>query len=214
MPPPPHFMITRKVGYDHVVIPFPVPPSLKCGLCLKPRGGGPWRTEERQANARRHLLEKHNGLGLKYKCTKCRDEFESSHGGRMHNPCRRSIAPTPSPIPSRTNTSSPAISRLCANSGASLNATPLTGAGASASPGSRADLTFAPSFLIDGKLILLYPGEPSRCPMDQCAEEFVTFDKRTGAMTSMHRHLHEAHGVKAVKFWRCSICGVEENGPG
>ena len=49
--------------------------------------------------------------------------------------------------------------------------------------------------------------------MDQCAEEFVKFNKRTGAMTSMDRHLHEVHGVKAVKFWRCSICGVEENCP-
>ena len=28
----------------------------------------------------------------------------------------------------------------------------------------------------------------------------------------MHRHLYEAHGFKAKKFWRCSICEIEDTG--
>ena len=207
MPPPPHHTLSRRSGYDHVVIPFPVPPSIKCGLCPLARGGGPWKTEERQALARKHLKEKHDGLALKFKCVRCGDEFASLHGGRRHNPCRRSIAPSPI---TTAPTNSPANSRLSARAGANPNMTPLIGP--SASPCSRSDITFAPSFVNGDKLIMMYPGRPSQCPVAQCADEFTSFDTLSGAMNSMHRHLHEAHGLKAVKFWRCSICGVEDTG--
>ena len=59
---------------------------------------------------------------------------------------------------------------------------------------------------------MIYPGRPSQCPIDQCADGFTSFDTLSGAMNSMHRHLHEAHGLKTKKFWRCSICGIEDTG--
>ena len=77
---------------------------------------------------------------------------------------------------------------------------------------SPVDATFAPSFLSENRIILLYPGRPSRCPLQHCPEGFTTFDTLTGTMTSIHRHLHESHRIKADKFWRCSICGQEDTG--
>ena len=82
----------------------------------------------------------------------------------------------------------------------------------SMTPTSPVDATFAPSFLSENRIILLYPGRPSRCPLQHCSEGFTTFDTLTGAMTSIHRHLHESHLIKADKFWRCSICGLEDTG--
>ena len=210
MPPPSHFTFLRKGGNDHVIIPFPVPPSIKCGLCLLARGGGPWATEERQALARKHLREKHDGMAMIFKCSRCGDEFASLHGGRRHNPCRRSIAPSPNP----PTLNAPTRSRLSVSPGAitTTTSTSTPTSRASVSPRSQVDPTFAPSYVSGNKLIMLYPGRPSRCPFEQCETSFTSFDTLSGAMSSMHRHLFEAHGVKASKFWRCSICGEEDTG--
>ena len=175
MPPKPKpFILVLDEAAHSFFIPYPVPPTLKCGLCLKKRGGGPWSTEERQALARTHAKDKHEGTVTKFRCTKCNETFESSHGGRKHNQC----------------------------------STPTSRA--SVSPRLQVDSTFAPSYVSGNKLIMMYPGRPSRCPFEQCETSFTSTLSR--AMNSMHRHLFEAHGVKASKFWRCSICGEEDIG--
>ena len=68
------------------------------------------------------------------------------------------------------------------------------------------------SYIVDGCIILLYPGQPSRCPMSNCQEGFFTSAKDTAAMNSIFRHLEIAHSIKLKKMWRCSICSCEMDG--
>ena len=68
------------------------------------------------------------------------------------------------------------------------------------------------SYIVDGCIILLYPGQPSRCPMSNCQEGFFTSAKDTAAMNAIFRHLEIAHSIKLKKMWRCSICSCEMDG--
>ena len=67
----------------------------------------------------------------------------------------------------------------------------------------------ADSFIVGDSIILIYPGQPSRCPMSNCREGFFTSAKDTAAMNSIFRHLELVHSIKLKKMWRCSICSCE-----
>jgi len=77
--------------------------------------------------------------------------------------------------------------------------------------GSLADVgvTFAPAIIDGDKLVLVYPGVPSRCP--RCP----TVYRSTGyhAMQSMFRHLEVSHGIGGLeKCWKCSVCEFQSDG--
>ena len=190
------YTIKFERGSKRVIIPYPVPPTLKCGLCSMARGGGPWSTSECQALARKHLKKKHSGSNVGFRCVKCKDAFDSLHGGRNHNPCRKSASNNDSSRSSGT----PAGSNLT-----------IIDTSTNTNRDTSIDC-FTSCSIQDGKLILPYPGRPTRCPISQCDTEFVTFDERSGAMTSMHRHLATSHALLLEKIWRCTICGHEDGG--
>ena len=93
MPPQPYLLSPRELS-SNVVIPYLIPPVLKCGICPLVRVCGPWSTSEKHMNekTRKHIKEKHD-VEIIFQCSKCRDEFESLHNGRINNPCRRSAHP-------------------------------------------------------------------------------------------------------------------------
>ena len=70
----------------------------------------------------------------------------------------------------------------------------------------------AESWVRGNQLILLYPGQATRCPLEDCDDQFVTVDTMCGTMDKMHRHMDVDHGMRLKKFWRCSICSFEGNG--
>ncbi len=77
--------------------------------------------------------------------------------------------------------------------------------------GSLADVgvVFAPTEINGDKLVLRYPGVPSRCP--RCP----TVYRSTGChvMQSMFRHLEVSHGLRGLKrWWKCSLCEFSADG--
>ena len=178
-------------GLPHVIrpidgairIPYPIPPVIKCGLCLAKRGGT-WRTHERVRLARAHFRNAHTVEGvtpeLTFFCGACLFE-----GDTLHKVGRHKCGDTPRPLEADSQTSS--SQDICVEG-------------------------LAESWICGSKLILRYPGQPTRCPLRDCADQFVTGDTMCGAMNAMHRHLDMDHGMLLQKFWRCSICGLEEGG--
>ncbi|KZS05615.1 Uncharacterized protein APZ42_031135 [Daphnia magna] len=69
--------------------------------------------------------------------------------------------------------------------------------------------TFSPSRKEGDKLILKYPGKPTKCP--RC--EWNTLATNTRAISSIHRHLETAHTLRLVKYWECGVCGFAGDGP-
>jgi hypothetical protein len=70
-------------------------------------------------------------------------------------------------------------------------------------------VAFAPTEIDGDKLVLVYPGVPSRCP--RCPKVY----RSTGyhAMQSMFRHLEESHGLRGLKrWWKCSACEFKADG--
>jgi len=69
-------------------------------------------------------------------------------------------------------------------------------------------------FLSGDQLVLLFPGRPSRCPIPNCNDGFITAAKDTAAMNSIHRHMVLSHNFdkNLKKIWRCSICSTEQHG--
>ena len=180
---------------DKVRVPIPLPQSIRCGhqSCRGKRGSGPWTGEDRKKQLLDHLKLKHpeNGvLNLIFFCTRCRLEFNNFTTAGRHG-------------------------RKCSGEANSISSSlDLTlrsvGARSSISLDRRNSVrTIFPIPEIDGnKLILLYPGVPCQCP--RCG--WVTLTTKCSAMHSMARHLETKHSLRLEKFWRCSKCGVIEDG--
>ena len=91
-------------GLPHVIrpidgairIPYPIPPVIKCGLCLAKRGGT-WRTHERVRLARAHFRNAHTVEGVTpeftFFCGACLFE-----GDTLHKVGRHKCGDTPRPL--------------------------------------------------------------------------------------------------------------------
>ena len=166
-----------------VRIPFPNPPIITCGLCLAKRGGT-WKTHERVRLVRAHFRNAHavEGVSPRFTFFCVTCMFE---GDTLHKVGRHKCGDTPRPLVA--DRQSPSNQDDCAEG-------------------------VAESWIRGSRLILCYPGQATRCPLRDCANQFVTGDTMCGAMNAMHRHLDMDHGMLLEKFWRCTICDLEEGG--
>ncbi|KAI9550368.1 putative reverse transcriptase-2 [Daphnia sinensis] len=85
----------------------------------------------------------------------------------------------------------------------------MDGSQGSPNPAHSSLPTFSPSRIEGDKIILKYPGKPTKCP--RC--EWTTLATNTRAMGSIHRHLETAHTLRLVKYWECGVCGFAGDGP-
>ena len=181
-----------------VKIPLPLPPSLCCGLadCQRERGRGPWKSGQRHLQALDHLRKRHpirgsSELRVFYFCQKCGLEFESFiSGGRHARGC------TYQQDDSRQSLDNAGVSSA-GESFASNNVT---------QPEERRAV-YADTRIEENRLILLYPGQPSRCSM--CEHTFAS--TMFHAMNSMFRHMEMDHGLRGLKkWWKCSLCAYQQ----
>jgi len=168
----------------------PLPLTLKCGRCTR-KPVGQWSTEERFAAAKKHYREKHAPVEWVLFCSACGLEFaDSLHTAGRHwkNGCQF---------------------RSSWREGDSSASSDVLSGDDEAAPSTRSHT----AFLEEGKLIVLYPGRQSRCPLEDCPERFVTLDTLKGTMTSLFRHMETSHETRGLKkMWRCSICAIEMEG--
>ena len=173
-----------------VRVPIPLPLTLKCGRCTR-NPVSQWSTEERFASAKKHFRNKHALVTWTLFCSGCGLEFNDSlHAAGRHwkNHCQY------------------LSSRVDDGSYLSSDSLPSDdGIG-----GINPSLSICDSFFEGNKLIVSYPGRPSRCPLNVCPERFVTMDTLKGTMGSLFRHMETSHLIRGLgKMWRCSICLIE-----
>ena len=182
-------------------ISLPTATSLGCGFrrCQGLKGCGPWTGEQRHLQASRHIEACHTSPERRsfetiYFCSKCKEEFTSYASGGRH--LRKCKAPT-------TNQS--LRLSLDRTLGASLDETRTITIDSLAEVG----VAFAPTEIDGDKLILVYPGVPSRC--SQCPSVY----RSTGChvMQSMFRHMEVSHGLRGLRrWWKCSECEYSADG--
>jgi hypothetical protein len=188
-----------KRGRNQVVrFPIPLPHSIKCGhkSCEGETGNGPWSGEGKHNRLFSHINDRHRARGDNppaiFFCEKCHREFSSfASAGRHAKNC------------------SDIINQHLLSS---LELTIASEGGRISLPSTSGRESMAPKFEITrisgSKLVLIYPGKPSRCSL--C--EWVTTSSLCRAMQSMHRHMEVEHSIRLEKFWACSICGLEGTG--
>ena len=182
-------------------ISLPVASSLVCGYkrCNGVKGCGPWKGEQRHLQVSRHITSCHSSAEQPsfetiYFCSKCKKEFTSYPScGRHLKKCE---------APSINQSLRLSLDRTL---GTTLDETQ------NLSIGSLTDIgvSFAASNIEGDKLVMVYPGVPSRCP--RCPVVY----RSTGyhAMQSMFRHVEVSHGIGGLKrWWSCSVCGYKADG--